>query len=175
MHQMVDRMDDVGRPAWIGLMVVAFIVFWPLGLGLLAFLLWSGRMGCGGRFRFGGDHDRRDRIERKIMRMRERLEQWGPGGGEAGQRAASGSGMTPSGNRAFDEYRQDTLKRLEEEANDFRGFLDRLRMAKDKSEFDQFMTDRRSRPTGPAGPQGGPQGGDGTGGSPNEPSPPARM
>jgi hypothetical protein len=48
----------------------------------------------------------------------------------------------PSGNRAFDEYRQDTLRRLEEE---FHEFLRRLRMAKDKAEFDQFMAERRTR------------------------------
>jgi hypothetical protein len=51
-----------------------------------------------------------------------------------------------SGNRAFDEYRTETLRRLEEEQREFRDFLDRLRHAKDKAEFDQFMADRRSRP-----------------------------
>ena len=42
-----------------------------------------------------------------------------------------------SGNRAFDEYRSDTLRRLEEEEKEFRQFLTRLRAAKDKAEFDQ--------------------------------------
>lgn len=54
-----------------------------------------------------------------------------------------------SGNRAFDEYRQDTLRRLEEEQKDFRDFLERLRQAKDKAEFDQFMADRRRRANEP--------------------------
>ena len=58
----------------------------------------------------------------------------------------------PSGNRAFDEYRMETLRRLEEEQSEFREFLDRLRMAKDKSEFDQFMAERRNRPPEPQGP-----------------------
>ena len=40
----------------------------------------------------------------------------------------------------------ETLRRLEEEQREFRDFLDRLRMAKDKSEFDQFMAERRDRP-----------------------------
>ncbi|HVH81773.1 MAG TPA: DUF2852 domain-containing protein, partial [Stellaceae bacterium] len=48
-----------------------------------------------------------------------------------------------SGNRAFDEYRTETLRRLEEEEREFREFLDRLRHAKDKAEFDQFMAERR--------------------------------
>ena len=51
-----------------------------------------------------------------------------------------------SGNRAFDEYRTETLRRLEEEQREFRSFLDRLRFAKDKTEFDQFMAERRDRP-----------------------------
>ena len=47
-----------------------------------------------------------------------------------------------SGNRAFDEYREDTLRRLEAEQREFKEFLDRLRHAKDKAEFDQFMAER---------------------------------
>ena len=54
-----------------------------------------------------------------------------------------------SGNRAFDEYKAETLRRMEEEQKDFGAFLDRLRFAKDKSEFDQFMAERRARPPAP--------------------------
>ena len=56
-----------------------------------------------------------------------------------------------SGNRAFDEYRVATLRRLEEEQREFQEFLARLRTAKDKAEFDQFMADRctRSEPSRP--------------------------
>jgi len=42
------------------------------------------------------------------------------------------------------------LKRLEEEEREFRAFLDKLRAAKDKSEFEQFMSDRRNRGSEPA-------------------------
>jgi hypothetical protein len=38
------------------------------------------------------------------------------------------------------------LRRLEEEQQEFAAFLDRLRFAKDKAEFDQFMAERRQRP-----------------------------
>jgi hypothetical protein len=55
-----------------------------------------------------------------------------------------------SGNRAFDEYRTETLRRLEEEQREFKAFLDRLRHAKDKAEFDEFMAARRNRPQGPS-------------------------
>jgi hypothetical protein len=138
MSDVVDRIDGYGRPAWIGLMVVSFILFWPLGLAVLAFLLWSGRMGCTGRSGMWGGEDRRERFERKMERMRERFGAWNS--------SQQGSGFPSTGNRAFDEYREETLKRLENEARDFRSFLERLRMAKDKAEFDQFMADRRTRP-----------------------------
>ena len=57
-----------------------------------------------------------------------------------------------SGNNAFDDYREATLKRLEDEERQFRAFLDRLRHAKDKGEFDAFMSERRERPAEPQPP-----------------------
>jgi hypothetical protein len=135
MTDMVARLDDLGLPAWIAVMVLGFIVFWPVGLLILAYLIWSGRMGCGGH--------RRD-FGRWQQRMSERFERgmsaWGQGGG--GAYAAS---FPRTGNHAFDEYREATLRRLEEEAHEFTSFLERLRMAKDRSEFDQFMAERKSR------------------------------
>jgi hypothetical protein len=129
MQDMAMRIDDFGKPAWITLMVIGFIVFWPIGLAILAYMIWSGRMGCGRRHRgdWGG------------QRFREKFGKWS---GPSGPQYATG-------NRAFDEYRADTLRRLEEEARDFEGFLDRLRMAKDKVEFDEFMADRRANPPPP--------------------------
>lgn len=50
-----------------------------------------------------------------------------------------------TGNSAFDAYKADTLKRLEDEQAAFDAFLKRLREAKDKSEFDAFMDDRAKR------------------------------
>jgi Protein of unknown function (DUF2852) len=60
-----------------------------------------------------------------------------------------GFGPPSSGNRAFDEYRTDTLKRLEEEQREFHEFLSRLRHAKDKEEFDAFMAQHKQRPPTP--------------------------
>jgi hypothetical protein len=127
MSEMVARLDDLGRPAWLAVMVLGFIVFWPVGLAILAYLLWSGRMGCGR----SGD------MSRWQQRMTEKFE-----------RKMSGWGMqaraySSTGNRAFDEYRDETLRRLEEEAREFRSFLERLRHAKDRAEFEQFMAERR--------------------------------
>lgn len=136
MVQVVAVLDDLGRPAWIALMILGFIIFWPIGLAILAYLIWSGRMSCSGR----GNH--RGEWDRKLARFQEKMQRWGGG---------SVRGYQPTGNRAFDEYREETLRRLEEEANEFQGFLDRLRMARDKAEFDQFMNDRRNRPSGSSG------------------------
>ena len=47
-----------------------------------------------------------------------------------------------SGNSAFDAYKSETLRRLEDEQHSFENFLQRLRDAKDKAEFDEFMDDR---------------------------------
>ena len=131
-------LDDIGKPAWIALMVVSFILFWPAGLVVLGFLIGSGRMACW-TSRRGGDW--RTRMERMQERMQERAAHW------CGPRAEA---MHSSGNRAFDEYRAETLRRLEEEERQFKEFLDRLRQAKDKAEFDQFMAEMRRRPEGPA-------------------------
>ncbi len=58
-----------------------------------------------------------------------------------------------SGNHAFDDYRAEMLRRLEQDQQEFQAFLERLRRAKDKAEFDQFMAERDRRP--PANPAGG--------------------
>ena len=131
------RIDEHGKAAWIALIVLAFILFWPIGLALLAYVIWSGRMGCWGRAHHGRWQERMDRLQTKMDRLRERGGGWG--GGWRWE-------PPTSGNRAFDEYRAETIRRLEEEQREFKDFLDRLRHAKDKAEFDQFMADRRNRP-----------------------------
>jgi hypothetical protein len=119
------------KPVWIALTVLGFIAWWPLGLALLIFLVGSGRMGCGFGRRHGGRHGHQ-------------RGGWARGcWGEAEQQQPT------TGNRAFDEYRAETLRRLEEEQREFAAFLDRLRFAKDKAEFDAFMADRRRSPQPP--------------------------
>jgi hypothetical protein len=115
-------LDDKGKGAWIAAMVVGFVVFWPIGLAFLAYMIWSKRMfskssNC--------NMSRRDRHQSFYN-----------------ARAA----MRPSGNTAFDAYKSETLRRLEEEQRAFEDFLARLREAKDKAEFDQFMDDRARKP-----------------------------
>jgi uncharacterized protein DUF2852 len=124
-------------PVGVVLTILGFILFWPIGLAILAYMIGSRRMGCWTR------HDSAH-WQRKFDRLQEKAEQWCRG---RGRYTAS------SGNRAFDEYRDETLRRLEDEQRDFHEFLDRLRHAKDKAEFDQFMADRRQRPPQEPGPQ----------------------
>ena len=103
-------LDERGKGAWIAAMVLGFIFIWPIGLALLAYMIWSKRMfnkSCKSMSRSRSNHMRKS-----------------------------------SGNSAFDAYKNETLRRLEEEQDNFEAFLKRLREAKDKAEFDQFMDDR---------------------------------
>ncbi len=119
-------LDAKGKGAWIAAMVLGFILFWPIGLALLAYMIWSKRM-------FNGNCSR------------------------SRHHARHHGAFRSSGNTAFDAYKADTLKRLQDEQDAFEAFLDRLREAKDKTEFDQFMDDRarsaRANTPAPAAPQ----------------------
>jgi hypothetical protein len=135
MAQVVETLDDFGGPAWLVAMILGFVLFWPVGLTILAYMLWSGRMNCG--WHGGGRGRWESRFAQRFGRASSRAE---------GEMRNFARGAHSSGNKAFDDYREATLKRLEEEEREFRTFLDRLRQAKDKSEFDQFMSERRERP-----------------------------
>jgi hypothetical protein len=100
-------LDERGKPAWVVAMVLGFIVFWPIGLAILAYMIWGKKM-------------------------------FGAGNGTKARKWMKNS----SGNLAFDAYKADTLRRLEDEQAAFGAFLQRLREAKDKAEFDAFMEDR---------------------------------
>jgi hypothetical protein len=128
--QLVAKIDDLGKPAWIALMIVSFILFWPAGLAILLYLIWSGRMA------FWKDAGRGFAAQGR---------RYGCGGWHRGFH------YTPSsGNRAFDEYRTEALRRLEDEQKEFSEFLERLRKARDQQEFDQFMAERRNRTERPS-------------------------
>ena len=104
-------LDDRGKGAWIAATILGFVFFWPIGLALLAYMIWSKRM------------------FNKSCAVRTQA------------RAAFKS----SGNTAFDAYKAETLRRLQDEQDAFETFLQRLRDAKDKAEFDQFMDEREKR------------------------------
>ena len=105
-------LDERGKGAWIAAMVLGFTFFWPVGLAILFYMIWSKRLkssfyGCASR-----------------------------------PHCHHGNAFRTPGNVAFDAYKEETLKRLENEQDAFQSFLDRLRAAKDKTEFDQFMDER---------------------------------
>ena len=144
------------------LMILGFIAWWPLGLLVLAFIIGTGRMayamGCWNhhhcndiRWHDGASRwqskmewmqdrwqSKMERLQDKMDRLRSRMERPRSGGDWWGQPRSSG-------NRAFDDYRTETLRRLEDEQREFKEFLERLRFAKDRAEFDQFMAERRGQ------------------------------
>ncbi|SEB61269.1 Protein of unknown function [Nitratireductor aquibiodomus] len=117
------------RPAWtpatIALMVVGFMVFWPLGLAMLAYILWGDRLG---------------EFKKDVNRKTDEV--------FAGCRRAS-KRHAFTGNVAFDDWRTKELERLAEERrkldemrDEFDDYMRELRRAKDQEEFDRFMNER---------------------------------
>ena len=141
----------------IVLMILGFIWWWPVGLVILAILIASGRIGCWHRPYYAGNgamgcwNHGMNRWESKMQRMQEKMDRVRAKMDERG--GAFWGGPPSSGNRAFDDYRRETLRRLEDEQREFKEFLERLRFAKDRGEFDQFMADRRRRPNEGAPPE----------------------
>ncbi len=99
-------------PLGFAAMILGFLVWWPLGFAVLAYILWGGSV----------DQLLKDGID------------------QFKSKASYGGG---SGNAAFDEYRKQTLKRLEEEQVEFADYVERLRKARDQEEFDRFMSEHR--------------------------------
>ncbi|HZY69065.1 MAG TPA: DUF2852 domain-containing protein [Devosia sp.] len=126
------------KPQWgpltIALMVLGFVVWWPLGLAMLAYILW-GEM-------FGGSAEKAEAWAHKSKA-------WCRDQNFKSHKYGSWRSGSGSGNAAFDDYRAEQLKRLEEERkrldeeiNAFHEYMRNLRMAKDREEFDRFMRDR---------------------------------
>lgn len=122
------------RPAWtpatIALMVLGFIVFWPLGLAMLAYILWG---------------DRLDGFKRDVNRATDGMF----ANCRHARRHRSRHHGYRTGNVAFDDWRQAELERLEEERRkldemreEFDDYMRELRRAKDQEEFDRFMKAR---------------------------------
>jgi len=120
-----DWLDDHGKPAWIATMVLGFVFFWPVGLFVLFYMIGTNRMG--------------NHMKHKMR-------------GRMGKCCGKHRYGRTTGNSAFDAYREETLKRLEDEQNAFQSFLQNLREAKDRAEFDEFMNSRKDADTGEQAP-----------------------
>ncbi len=118
------------RPAWtpatIGLMVLGFMFFWPLGLAMLAYIVWG---------------DRLDGLKQDIGRSTDDLTK---------QFRCKTKTTHRTGNVAFDDWREAELERLAEERRkldemraEFDEYSRELRRAKDQEDFDRFMSDRK--------------------------------
>jgi hypothetical protein len=109
------------RPFELVAMVLGFVVFWPIGLAILAWKKnWFG-LGAW----FASTDDRRSDTPR--------------------------SPADVTANTAFAAYRDAELDRLEaerrrlaEEERAFAEFMDRLRRARDQEEFERFLAERRT-------------------------------
>ncbi|MEC9343115.1 MAG: DUF2852 domain-containing protein [Pseudomonadota bacterium] len=128
------------RPAWtpatIALMIIGFMIFWPLGLAMLAYILWG---------------DRLDEFKSEVNRATDRMN---CAFGRNGHKRHHGH-HARTGNVAFDDWRAAELTRLEEERRrldearkEFDEYLRELRRAKDQEEFDAFMKARHNRKDG---------------------------
>jgi hypothetical protein len=109
MTAVMGSLENVGKPVWLALMVAGFVWWWPAGVAILAYLVWSGRLGSWVA-----------------------MKPWMPN-------------FWGSGNAAFDEHRADVLAQLESEQREFSTFIADLKKAKDKAEFDQFITQRKRK------------------------------
>ncbi|WP_322989876.1 DUF2852 domain-containing protein [Hoeflea sp.] len=120
------------RPAWtpatIALMILGFMVFWPLGLAMLAYILFG---------------DRLDTFKSDVNRAAD--------GFACSFRRSTHAPRTSTGNVAFDEWRDAEMARLDEERKkldemrqEFDQHMRDLRMARDRTEFEQFMADRKA-------------------------------
>jgi len=119
-------------PATIALMVLGFVVFWPLGLAMLAYILFGERLR-----NFKSDVNQA--TDGFFSSCRGRSARHRP--------------HFSTGNVAFDDWRKTELERLEQERRkldemraDFDSYVRELRRAKDQDEFDRFMRARSSTP-----------------------------
>ena len=113
--------------------IFAFFWFWPLAV---AYLVWK-------LVGYPMPADVRSFVERGVHNPLRNMGWSAPNFG--------GNGFGGTGNAAFDEYRRSEIERLEQErrrlddeARAFRDFVEELKRAKDRSEFDSFMAKRRA-------------------------------
>jgi hypothetical protein len=129
--------------------VIGFIWFWPLAV---AYLGWK----------FMG-YPRKDEarvfLQDRFGKVEHMFNCKGRDFSEFKRNFSAGgfaAGFGSTGNAAFDDYRRKELERLEQErrrlddeAREFSSFVEELKRAKDREEFDAYMAKRRSDNTRP--------------------------
>ena len=102
-------------PLGIAAMVIGFMIKWYLGLAVLGYMMWGGRV---------------DDLINDISSMIKGVMSPAP---------------ASSGNAAFDAYKAQVLKDLEEEQRQFNDYVEQLRKARDRDEFERFMKSRKNK------------------------------
>jgi len=133
-----------GYGHWSGLEILAFvlglIVFWPIGLAVLGYKLWQKKM---------GGPDLQTVAASGWSYARNTM-----ASGPASNPKPWAYGFRPatSGNSAFDNWKAAEMQRLEEERRkledahrEFAEFVENVRKAKDREEFERFMSERNSK------------------------------
>ena len=119
------------RPAWtpvtIAMMIIGFMIFWPLGLAMIAYIVWG---------------DRLDQFKSDVNKATDKAS-------DLFSKGPSFNSHARTGNVAFDDWREAELKRLHEERMkldsmraEFDEYARELRRAKDQDEFEKFMAHR---------------------------------
>ena len=130
-HTVTAQRTGHSRGRWsalnIFIMVIGFALFWPLGLAMLAYIVWGDEIG---------------RLTADLKAQASSL--------TSGFSKRSVGFSPDTGNVAFDEYRTRELARIEEERRkldemrgEFEGFVKELRRVKDQEEFDRFLGEFR--------------------------------
>lgn len=128
---LLTRLDGLSKIAWLAITAAAFVVTWPLGLALLAYLVGSGRLQAWYK-EYAGTPGTWFNLGR----------------GAPASRSETGGHISyarSSGNKAFDDCHSDTLSRLEKERHEFQAHLERQHKARGKAEFDAFVAKLRQR------------------------------
>ncbi|MCW2315168.1 hypothetical protein M2322_000702 [Rhodoblastus acidophilus] len=137
-HTHAEHRGPCGRMRWkpieVVAMILGFVWFFPIGLAILFWKIWQAKSQYSGDFGAFAQ------------------EKWGEFEQRAGLRGmARGFSEWPrsSGNAAFDDWRKAELERLAEERRKifeaekaFDDYLDGLRRAKDREDFERFMASR---------------------------------
>ena len=132
------------RPAWtpatIALMVIGFMVFWPLGFAMLAYIIWGDRLG---RLQAG----RQPRHRRRLRRLPPRAagSRWGM------RSAAPATSPSTTGARRNSSASPTSAASSTRCCEEFDDYARELRRAKDQEEFDRFMANRSKSTPAPKG------------------------
>ncbi len=126
------------KPIEIAALVLGFAIYWPIGLAILG-LKFAQRRGY--------------TLEDAMTAVRAKFAGFGPQAEQGSQWRPFSSGT--SGNAAFDDWRKAEMERLEQERQkldaaqrEFADYMDNLRRAKDREEFDRFMNERNAKTSG---------------------------